>query len=172
MAWDDLEFVKHFYFGGGTSISLSATGLSSKIRDAAKELAIVRAGGFIDQIRLKSQQVIEGKFELSFQNSYDFESVVYSIGNAVLHGKFVGRIDMSGTVDPSPEYEGKIILEFRDKFADPIDVLEAVYGSSNPSNAPGWLANAINLGGSPYTILGKLEFNLTGHVWNNSYTLR
>lgn len=90
--WRNLDFVYHFYFGKWKSVSLSEIRLSTAIENSAKNKRI--QSRFADQINQEAvkQAPRTGELSKSFNNSYGFGDVCFSIGNATISGNFDGTL--------------------------------------------------------------------------------
>ena len=90
--WRNLDFVYHFYFGKGKSVSLSEIRLSTAIENSAINQGI--QSRFADQINQEAvkQAPRIGELSKSFNNSYRFGDVYFSIGNATISGNFDGTL--------------------------------------------------------------------------------
>lgn len=163
--WGNIDFVYHFYFGKGKSVSLSEIGLSTAIENSAKNKGIQSRFG--DQIYQKAitQAPRTGDLSESFINSYDFGDVCYSIGGATMSGDFEGSLTAGQTFDDGKtmySYSGTAVIKFSDPFTDPISVIEKLYGSSTSPEAPAWLVTVTNLGGTPFEIQGSYLWSYSG----------
>lgn len=163
--WRNLDFVYHFYFGKGKSVSLSEIGLLSVIENSAINQGIQsRFGEQINQEAVK-QAPRTGELSKSFNNSYGFGDVCFSIGNATMSGNFDGTLTAGETFDDGKtmySYSGKATIQFSDTFTDPLSVIEMMYGSSTSEQAPDWLATVANLGGTPFKIQGNYSWSYSG----------
>ena len=163
--WGNIDFVYHFYFGKGKSVSLSEIGLSTAIENSAKNKGIQSRFG--DQIYQKAitQAPRTGDLSESFINSYDFGDVCYSIGGATMSGDFEGSLTAGQTFDDGKtmySYSGTAVIKFSDPFTDPISVIEKLYGSSTSPEVPAWLVTVTNLGGTPFEIQGSYLWSYSG----------
>ena len=162
MAWDNVDFVKHFYLGGGQSKTLNEIGLLANVKSTSNTLAIDRPGGFKDQIRNKAREIKEGAVNISFDNSYSFSDVKFAMGSGTLRGNFVGTCSL--VLPNKSHFTGKISIEYSDSFTDPLSVIEKLYGSSDSPNAPDWLKAIGNVGGTAYGITGQWNDDFSGDV--------
>lgn len=163
--WRNLDFVYHFYFGTWKSVSLSEIGLSSAIENSAINQGIQsRFGDQINQEAVKQAPRI-GELPKSFNNSYGFGDVCFSIGNATMSGNFDGTLTAGETFDDGKtmySYSGKSTIKFLDTFTDPLSVIEIMYCSSTSEQAPDWLVTAMNLGGTSFKIEGSYSWSYSG----------
>ena len=153
--WRNLDFVYHFYFGTWKSVSLSEIRLSTAIENSAKNKRI--QSRFADQINQEAvkQAPRTGELSKSFNNSYGFGDVCFSIGNATISGNFDGTLTAGETFDDGKtiySYSWKATIKFLDTFTDPLSVIEIMYGSSTSEQVADWLATVANLGGTPFKI--------------------
>lgn len=159
MAWNDLDFIYHFYFGGGENKSLSSIGLLGQVKKRAETVAI---GRFRKQILQKAGNHCNSDLVHKFERSYDFKPVVYSLGNATLKGRFKGTVSADGK--NGRKVSGLISIRFIDHFTDPLSILEFLYGSSTTTEAPQWLAEAANVGGTRYRLAGTWREQFTDTI--------
>ncbi len=163
--WRNLDFVYHFYFGTWKSVSLSEIGLSSAIENSAINQGIQsRFGDQINQEAVK-QAPRTGELSKSFNNSYGFGDVCFSIGNATMSGNFDGTLTAGETFDDGKtiySYSWKATIKFLDTFTDPLSVIEIMYGSSTSEQVADWLATVANLGGTPFKIQGNYSWSYSG----------
>jgi SPP1 gp7 family putative phage head morphogenesis protein len=156
--WDTEDFLRHFYFGGGSPVTLSEIGHLSGIIDY-----YFYSLGVCDRV---NSQIIEeakkheenGDFFYEFEGSYEFEEYQYEIGSATIDGVFNGEvihkngmIYITGTVD----------YFFSDIFTDPADIREILPGSSSPNESYPWWVSVTDGGGKYYGITSdwQTEFN-------------
>jgi hypothetical protein len=143
MAWDNVDFLKHFYFGQGQSVTLTTMGLFGQVKSLADQVSITR---FKDQIREQGKKNYRSfQFKLEFERSYDFKPVSYSFGNCTLKGEFW--------------IEGEIKIYFADEFTDPLSLIELLYDSSTSDKVPSWLRTATNVGGKAYKIVDSWQLS-------------
>jgi hypothetical protein len=157
MGWDNVDFLKHFYFGQGQSVTLTTMGLFDQVKSHADQVSI---GRFKNQIREKGKSSRSFQFSLTFENSYDFKPVVYSLGACTLKGGFNGGV-CPWVLSSPPEFwiEGEMKIYFADAFTDPLSVIELLYGSSTSPTAPSWLQTAANVGGMGYQIVDSWQLS-------------
>ena len=159
LQWGLWQFIEHFYFGGGSAVSLAQVGFLGGIKSEAESQGII--GRFGEQIHGKAESIAKpynGQFTHGFHNSYDFHAVNYVFGDATLSGNFsatMTSIPLNNQPGGTWHFQGYANILFSDIFSDPISLLETIYGTSNPENAPNWFVNAANLGGTPYNINGS-----------------
>ena len=163
--WRNLDFVYHFYFGKGKSVSLSEIGLLSVIENSAINQGIQsRSADQINQEAVKQAPRI-GELSKSFNNSYRFGDAYFSIGNATMSGNFDGTLTAGETFNDGKtiySYLWKAKIKFSDTFTDPLSVIEIMYGSSTSEQVADWLATVANLGGTPFKIQGNYSWSYSG----------
>ena len=162
MAWENIDFAYHFYFGNAEKKTLTEIGLLAEVKAESGKLSIDRSGGFKDQIRNEARKVKEGDVNLSFERSYSFLAVRYALGGSVLHGKFKGTC--TSVLENKYYVSGTTQIEYTDTFTDPLSVIEEVYGSSSSPDAPDWVKKAADLGGTVYEITGSWEEEFSSDV--------
>ncbi|MEO9516091.1 MAG: hypothetical protein ABJH45_02520 [Paracoccaceae bacterium] len=149
MAWGNREFIEHYYNGAGAAKTLTDIGLLEKVKKVASETAIDRPGGFKDQIRTEVIAVKEGLVNVTFENAYDFGGIVASMGGGALRATFEGT---SQNTKDGLIFDGNILVAYTDKFEDPADLIELLFGSSSSKSAPDWLKALAGGGGTPYAV--------------------
>jgi RHS repeat-associated protein len=166
LKWSNVDFVWHYYFGGGATVDLSTMGLLGEVQDLAEMGSAGGAYRFGKQIERTAEAITkpyQGTFTDNFSNSYSFKDVVFSLGSAALTGAYNGYMvsspNSSGSAGGTYNYSGSGPISFSDNFTDPLTIIEYLYGSSTSSSAPVWLAAAANLGGNAF----KIEGNWTGY---------
>jgi len=153
--WGNLDFLQHYFFGGGVPVHLDQIGLRDDVmRSDVYEQVMINVR---DQITEYVQQQIalgsnyEGNFQFfwDFNNSYDFtlEDDLFAIGSATLEGDFQGQfvIDENGNIS---SISGELVINFTDYFQDPADLLNLIPGSWDP------------VGSNPFLILDSWTENL------------
>lgn len=178
--WEDIHFVKFFYYGNGNAVTLEQIGHLEDIKRAAAEDALLN---FREQIAKKAYEVEDGPFTDSFENVYDFGSVQFSHGESTMTGEFTGEVKwVHGGVR---RFIGKANISFKDTFKDPLDMIQVRERYNEyTGHVNEWLARHFNVsqelipkieitnemvreadvGGSPYDILGKWEEEMAGEV--------
>jgi RHS repeat-associated protein len=167
LAWTDRDFINHFYRGGGRDVSLSEMGLLEQVKshcDAGQGRATYNFGRQIDSKAGNLSKPYDGEFSDSFERSYDFEDVVYSMGSGTVRGDFNGNITSTPLSSGGGiyTYEGTASIFYNDTFTDPLSIIQRLYGSSSSPNAPDWLRDLANVGGTPYMIVGMWTKDYNG----------
>lgn len=161
--WGNIEFLWHFYFGGGEDKTLSEIGLLSAVIEHAKEVMFDRVKA---QVADAAIAIETGTFTGSWDNAYDFKSVVYSLGGITIKGRFGGTAQRDGDiihVTADAQYE------FSDEFTDPASVRQKVLGTSEVAELPpsllgGAVLLTTDLAGTVYRISDGWETEITGTV--------
>jgi RHS repeat-associated protein len=167
LAWGNLDFIRHFYFGSGAPVTLSHIGHLENVKKLANSTPDGGAYRFGNQIANRASGLAKpynGTFSDSFSNTYDFGSIVWAMGSGTLSGTYEGNMTStpnSNGPGGTYSYSGAGNLFYRDIFTDPLDLIQLMYGDSNASEVPPWLDNAANLGGAPFVIYGG---------WTQTYT--
>jgi hypothetical protein len=143
--WGDIDFVQHYYFGGGVSVDLREIGhLYEIVQQYAfndkEDGAFRRLAG---QIADKAISAKSGAFTLTVNNFYDFGSVQFSHGDGSVKGVFSGLAEKQGEII---KINGTTDFEFYDEFKDP-------------------LGYDIEVGGNPYPIEGSWSADFTAEVF-------
>ena len=150
--WENLDFIRHFYFGGGRGVSLSEIGHLSEI---AEHWAYHH--GALDRW---TKQIIADtrKGEPPFFNSsYDFENIELSHGGGLVKGNFSGTAQVKHGMFV---ISGEATYEFSDFFTDPIDIRELT-----GDDIPDWAFNLTELYGTAYRITGSWRSDLKAKVF-------
>lgn len=120
--WGDLDFVLHFYFGRGQSVTLSQIGHLSEIVEAwaIGHGAMAR---WTDQIFEAALEQRTGRVDSEFGRPYDFKPVQYSHGHSVVSGQFRGRSTIQGR---HMHLQGETNFAFSDEFTDPASIRQGI----------------------------------------------
>ena len=161
--WTDEDFINHWKNGKGRAVTLPEIGWLVDIIWHARQIMFDKVA---KQIEHKVREVQSGKFSDTWERSYDFQEVVFSIGDAVIRGRFNGTVKKEGDilhVDALAYY----LLD--DAFTDPSSVREKILGSSDPDilwdNIIGDAALYVTeAGNDPYDITGTWTTKITGTV--------
>ena len=167
-AWGVADFLWHFYFEGGTPVSLSEIGYLEGVKNVANTSGtggVYRFEAQVNKTASGLSKPYNGSFSDSFSRSYDFGSVRWELGSGTLAGIFSGNMisnPFSSTSGGTYSYTGTASMFYSDTFTDVTGVIQHYYGSSTSPNAPGWLADAANLGGTAFRILDAWSQTLSG----------
>ena len=142
--WTDLDFVSHYYFGGGRTVTLEEIG---HLRAIAEQYAYRdgQEGAFrrlVGQIASESRKQGDGPMSYLFGFWYDFGAVAFSHGDGTVQGVFNGAIQRHG---PMIAISGTADFHFSDRFEDPIGL-------------------GIEVGGTPYQIVGSWSADFDADV--------
>lgn len=127
--WTDEHFALYYLFGKGETVQLSTTG---NLKDIIDYYAYkIGNSGIYKRV---NQQILEralikdnGDFIYNFRNSYDFEPLLYVIGDASVDGNFVGKIEkIEGNLWV---VTGLVNYRFYDFFSDPFEIIEILVGA-------------------------------------------
>lgn len=123
--WDTLAFLRHFYFGGGRTVTLNEIGHLAGIVDRYAyrigDVGVLRR--LSNQIADEARKSVDGSVEYEFSRSYDFGSVHIAHGDATVRGRFTGRVEDLGQM---LAVRGSITFRFSDVFTDPVSIREAL----------------------------------------------
>jgi len=165
--WTDLDFVEHFYRGGGRYVTLSEIGQFAKI---VQEYAYYSNGDGAYN-RLKSQ-IADWARELKtpiyhFGDKYSFKNVAYSHGYATVGGDFLGSIVPKGDMI---KIDGICSFSFHDVFTDPTSLRQNLTGTSSRSERlPSVLESLSELGGEAYEVVGYWQAQFHALVLKDKY---
>jgi peptidoglycan hydrolase-like protein with peptidoglycan-binding domain len=171
--WTNLDFVSHFYFGDGQAVTLTEAGLLGMVVEHARKMMF---DNVVQEITQKARIVQNGGFAGSWENSYSFGGVIFSLGGATIKGRFTGTVRKEEkilAVDAQVEYE------FLDTFTDPLNKRQKETGSSSLDVVPynfskSWWSPE-NIGaayytadteymGTPYDISGSWKTKVFGSI--------
>lgn len=115
------DFVRHYYQGRGRGVTVRETG---HLRSVVEQYLNAARRSLQDNIARMARENSNGQFSDYFVNTYNMETVVFSIGRTTVGGRFVGNSsEVSGLLAISGEFE----FYLRDEFVDPLDVgVEAI----------------------------------------------
>lgn len=119
-----------------------------------------------NQVAEKAKGTGSGTFTGSWNNSYEFKDLVYSLGRVTIKGRFGGTVQKDGkvlNVQANAEYE------FYDEFTDPFSARQLVLGTSEVTTLPpsllgGAVLLTTDLAGRPFRITGSWETEITGSI--------
>lgn len=115
-AWSSRDFVRHYYNGRGRGITVRETGhLSSIVAQYISEVS----ERLKENIARIARRHPNGTFSDDFVNTYNMTSIVFSIGDTTIGGRFTGNcVSEFGILTLSGQFE----FYLEDEFADPTDV--------------------------------------------------
>lgn len=114
--WSDNDFVEHYFSGHGRGVTLTEIG---HLRKIVREYIVLLDGRLEKQIADAARRVGTGSVFYDFQNTYQMESTVFSIGDTTIGGIFSGQSKKQNGI---LYIEGSLSFYLRDVFADPIDL--------------------------------------------------
>lgn len=113
-----------------------------------KEGAFRRLSG---QIASKARDAGWGHSGIIFEGNYDFKPIQFSHGAAGVYGYFNGDVETQGAM---LLISGESQFYFTDRFKDPLDT-------------PNWFEEDLEVGGTPYEIMGEWTANFVAHVFTD-----
>ncbi|MFD0986045.1 phage minor head protein [Methyloligella solikamskensis] len=119
--WGSADFVYHYFFGGGRTVTLRETGTLRAVVAEFRKLAVDVPTKLPGQIADKAREGSSGSFEDRFGRSYQMQKIVFSLGDTTIEGPFKGAAKKTHAM---LELNGEITFEQSDKFRDPVDVEE------------------------------------------------
>ncbi|MEG6507839.1 phage minor head protein [Methyloligella sp. 2.7D] len=121
--WDSDDFVYHYFFGGGRTVTLRETGhlraVVAEFQRQAGDVPTKLPGQIADEAR----KIGDGSFGGKFDRSYNMTRIVFSLGRTKVSGPFRGTVKR---LHPMVEFRGAINFELRDAFRDPLDIDRAL----------------------------------------------
>ena len=152
MAWENSDFIKHFYTGNARKVTLVEAGHAVAVKELIDKIVVDRSGGLKDQIRDEARKIKTGPVKYTTRNTYDFKDILFAFGSSSVATTFVGTCTEEHGLY---RLEGNIKINYIDDFTDVIRLIEKVFGTSHPKNLPDWLKKLMNLGGDSYPIVGE-----------------
>ncbi len=158
--WNNDDFIRHFYQGGGVGVTLSEIGHLREIIDVTdKKHDIFNKVNM--QVADKAKSIVSGNFHYPFWRSYNFSSVSFSHGDATIKGIFIGGVrEEDGLLIIS----GIVTYQFYDEFTDPLSIRENIFGGSGAGNIPDWFTGLTDGGGKLYVISDSWQTELKGVI--------
>lgn len=161
--WIDEDFINHWKHGKGQEVTLPNIGWLVEIIEHAKKIMFHKVE---KQIADKARQVKTGSFTDTWERSYNFQDIVFSIGDAVIRGRFTGTVKKDKNI---LHVEAIAYYLLDDEFADPSSVRQNLLGSSDPDilwdnmigDATLYITEA---GNTPYPITGTWMTKVTGSI--------
>lgn len=161
--WTDEDFINHWKYGNGREVTLPEIGWLVEIIWHAKKTMFHKVE---KQIADKARQVQIGNFSDTWERSYNFQEVVFSIGDAVIRGRFNGTVKKNEGV-LHIEATAHYLLD--DEFTDFASIRQTLIGTSDldviPDNIIGdaviWTTE---IGRNPYPITGVWTTRVTGSI--------
>lgn len=146
--YGDLDFVAHYYYGEGRTLTLAEIG---HLREIAEYYAYSAGGEGVfrrlsDQIADEARLIFSGQVIYRFENTYDFGAVEFSHGSGTVNGVFDGTTVPVGKM---LQISGETRFAFSDSFEDPLGL-------------------QIEVGGTPYLITGEWSATFFAEVLADS----
>lgn len=143
--WGDLDFISHYYYGGGVAITLAEIGHLQEIVEQyayndGREGAYRRLS---NQISDAAREAGAGTFAYEFGLPYDFGDVEFSHGFGTVSGLFEGTVALDRNI---LKIFGSTVFSFTDEFKDPVSI-------------------GIEPGGIPYDISGVWSATFLAEVF-------
>lgn len=148
--WSNIDFVRHYYKGGGKTVPLHEIG---HLREIVEHFSFTTGveGGFR---RLSDQIADDARIDnispayYHFEKGYQFEEVQFSHWKADVTGDFKGAVTQIGEM---LKIRRETEFKFHDWFHDPLDTER-------------FLRHAIEPGGTPYEIIGSWKASFVAEV--------
>ncbi len=151
--WGTVTFTEHFYRGEGIAVTLGETGNFTGVVNFYF-YTLGRYNAVNAQIVDEARKHPSGSFEYSFEKSYDFGPYVFSIGFAIVRGKFRGIVQHQNEM---MSISGTVEYRFHDTFTDPRGIRQRLIGTSDPAAATPEFLEETEYGGTYYDILGQWQ---------------
>lgn len=113
--WSSRDFVNHYWNGKGKGVTLREVGHLIKIVDAYMKIVGKNLKG---QIADRARNNVGGAFVYTFENSYQMQNLVFSVGDTTIGGIFLGDSTLK---HGALEVTGSFGFYQTDKFTDPTD---------------------------------------------------
>lgn len=151
--WDNLDFVKHYFFGNGRPVTLLEIGHLQEIAEQyayhdKNKGAFRRLSG---QIASKAREGGMKALWYYFEGNYDFKPIQFSHGTASIYGYFNGDVTTQGAM---LLISGESQFYFTDTFKDPLDTFNL-------------FEDDLEVGGTPYEITGEWTANFVAQVFTD-----
>ncbi len=163
--WSSLEFLKHFFFGGGNEVTLSEAGYLGDIISKAEEVMYKRLEA---QVADKMRAIKNGPLTYRTENSYPrFKEVKWVFGGGTIKTITAGQVIQDGD---TVSIDAEVQYTYYDEFTDPADIRQLFIGPHNLSDLePNWYtALGVTISeiafGRMYPITGSWKTKLTGSV--------
>ncbi len=162
--WENLDFVRHFYFDGGRTVTLREIG---HLREVVEHYAY-RLGAFrrlSNEIAEFARESGEGAILDDFGQPYEFGQVEHAHGRSVVSGFYRGRRTDRGTMMATA---CTIEFVFSDVFTDPANLRERLFGGSELNRVSPGIARLTDLGGRAYKITGSWTVRFEANIYRES----
>lgn len=161
--WVDEDFINHWKTGLGRGVTLAEIGWLADIVSHAKRIMFHKVE---QQIADKAREIEKGTFSDTWERSYNFQEVVYSIGDAVIRGRFTGKANKNEKII---HINAKAYYLLDDAFTDALSIRENILGSSDADilwdNILGdYTLYSTEFGNIPYSITGAWVTKVTGSI--------
>jgi SPP1 gp7 family putative phage head morphogenesis protein len=156
--WDNFQFLWHFAFGGGRTVTLHEIGYLGDVIAKAKETIFKRVE---DQVAEKMRQIKSGFLVYETEGSYSFADVHPYFGGGTVRTRTEGMVtrkDNVLSIDATVQYE------YEDTFTDPENIRQEKYGTSSPEGVSEFELKVTDRGGTYYKIVGEWATHLTGSI--------
>jgi Phage Mu protein F like protein len=153
--WTSLDFVLHYFFGGGEEVSVRETGHLAAVVAEYKRQAEGRLKG---QIADRARNHVGTSFAYPFGRPYRLKDVVFSLGDTTIGGAFFGSSRDGGL---ALYVSCRLKFKLRDAFTDPINIRERLVqlGLGDLTDYQGNLPLS-----EPYAIVDRWSGALSGLV--------
>lgn len=163
--WTSLEFLKHFFFGGGNEVTLAGSGYLGDVISKAEEVMYQRLE---DQIADKMRAIKNGTLIYRTENSYpELREVKWVFGGGTIKTITSGQVTQNGnqiSIDAEVQYM------YSDEFSDVASIRQLFIGPHNLSDlSPNWYkALGVTISeiafGQMYPITGSWKTKLSGSI--------
>lgn len=129
--WSSLDFVDHYFFGDGKTITVRETGHLQDVVAAYKKIVIDDIERLPSQISKSARANMNHTFSYTFENEYRFTDVVFSLGHSLVKGAYYGYNQLSNGI---LTISGEINFHLRDEFKEPLGVRQFLGLENQPSD--------------------------------------
>ena len=117
--WLSRDFVKHYFFGNGETITVRQTGHLRAVLAEYRRIVIDDPKRLPGQIADLARNNTGQPFADNFGRSYSMKEVVFSLGSTTITGDFYGKNDL---INGMLQMRGTLVFRLRDVFRDPLDI--------------------------------------------------
>ncbi len=121
--WGSADFVYHYFFGGGRTVTLRKTGNLRAVVDEFRKQAADVPTKLPGQIADKARETPNGSFDDDFRRPYPMKDIVFSLGDTTIGGDIRGTVKRAHAMI---ELRGKINFNLSDEFRDPLGIEQEV----------------------------------------------
>lgn len=161
--WSDARLTQHYLTGNGKGVTLSRIGyLGSVIAHYSEKLGVYDRVN--RQIIDRAKEVVSGNFTYDFRNSYNFQSVLFTLGDSTVSGVFSGDVRKENKT--LLVISGIIRYDFFDQYKDPASFTENLMDilDLTREEAERWVGDSGDIAGTVYPITDHWQTKFSATV--------